>query len=318
MLDTASRTLRLIALLHQRRLWSGADLADALGVTARCVRRDVERARALGYPVHASAGVGGGYSLGAGRELPPLPLDDQEAMAVAVGLRSAISGPICGLEDAALRALTKLEAVLPRRLRRRLNTLEAVSVRLPGQARRIDAQVLATLASASRAEVGVRLEYRDRADVVSQRRLEPYRLVHTSTRWYLLAWDLKRLDWRTFRVDRVTPGTVVLGPRFSPRPLPADDIARYVTHAVSAAPHTIEARAEIAAAAADVERTMDGWLGVVEPIDESRCVLIVGGDDVDTIALCLGFLGFEFTVISPPELTEACRQLGQRLARAGQ
>ncbi|MDX5574184.1 YafY family protein, partial [Streptomyces sp. ID01-9D] len=215
MLETSARLLRLLSLLQAHRDWSGADLADRLGVTPRTVRRDVDKLRELGYPVNASRGTGGGYQLGAGAELPPLLLDDEEAVAVAVGLRTAAGHGIEGIGESSVRALAKLEQVLPNRLRRRVGALGAFTVpMLHGpEASAVDPGVLTELAGACRDAERLRFAYRTHDGEDSRRTVEPHRLVCTERRWYLVAWDLERADWRTFRVDRITP-TPPHGPRF--------------------------------------------------------------------------------------------------------
>ncbi|WP_336605745.1 helix-turn-helix transcriptional regulator [Streptomyces sp. BA2] len=234
MLETSARLLRLLSLLQAHRDWSGADLADRLGVTPRTVRRDVDRLRELGYPVNASPGTGGGYQLGAGAELPPLLLDDDEAVAVAVGLRTAAGHGIEGIGETSVRALTKLEQVLPSRLRRRVGALTAFTVpmlRSP-QPQAVDPSVLTELAHACRDAERLRFDYRDHGGSSTRRTVEPHRLVCTERRWYLVAWDVDRDDWRTFRADRITPKPPH-GPRFAPRTPPADDLAAYVSQGVS-------------------------------------------------------------------------------------
>jgi len=316
LIETSARLLKLLSLLQRRRFWPGAELAGELGITERSVRRDVERLRSLGYPVHAAAGVGGGYQLGAGKELPPLPLEDDEAVAVVLGLRAASAGPIRGLEEAAVRALVKLEQVLPARLRKRVNALAAVSVRMgPSAAGSIDSGVLTALASACRNEETLHFTYGAPSGAETVRTVEPYRLVHTSQRWYLLAFDLEREAWRTFRVDRV--GTSVrTARRFTARPLPAKDVASYVSRSVSTEVYPFKARVTVHASAAIVSQRMSAVAAHVEPSGESRCVLHTGAASLEALAFHLGFLGFEFQVHEPPELRDAIREIAERLARA--
>lgn len=314
MIGTSARLLQLLSLLHTRRFWTGGELAGALGVTERSVRRDVERLRELGYPIHATSGVGGGYRLGAGKDLPPLPLDDDEAVAVAVGLRVAATGPVSGAEAAAVRALSKLERVLPQRLRRRVQALQAVSVRLGEPDPTLDASTLVAVADACGAETLLRFAYRDRAGAASQREVEPYRVVHTSHRWYLLAWDRARRDWRTFRVDRVArpqPGT-----RFTPRPLPSEDVAAWVSQRVSTEAWRFRALVTIRAPAAEVSRRLSPVAVRVEPAGEGVCRVHTGADSLEALAFHLGYLGVDFEVHEPPELRDHLRALARRLARA--
>ncbi len=312
---TAGRLLQLLSLLHTRRFWRGEELAEELRVTARSVRRDAERLRELGYPIHASGGVGGGYRLGAGRELPPLPLEDDEAIAVAIGLREAAAGSITGVEEAAVRALTKLESVLPQRLRRRVNALQAVSVRLGDQTPRIDAALLSTVASACRDSLELRFTYRSHGDVESRRAVEPYRLVHTRLRWYLVAWDLGRGAWRTFRVDRIAPRPLP-GRTFTPRPLPADDLAAWVSQSVSTDVYRYRAKVTLHLSAEEAGQKLSGVAARIEPLSADRCLMHTGSDSLEGLAFHLGFLGFEFEVHEPPELRDHLLRLSQRLGRA--
>ncbi|MBX5481972.1 MAG: YafY family transcriptional regulator [Myxococcaceae bacterium] len=315
MVQTSARLLRVLSLLQSRRFWAGADLARELGVTERSVRRDIDRLRSLGYPVHATAGVGGGYQLGAGKELPPLPLEDEEAVAVAVGLRAAATGVVTGLEEASMRALAKLEQVLPKRLRRRVNTLQSVSVRIQDAGPRVNAEVLTALANACRDSEGVRFDYRNRSGTPTARRVEPYRLVHTSSRWYLLAFDLDKEEWRTFRVDRIASKPKP-DRRFQPRALPSDDIAAYVSQSVSTDVYRYRAHATVFAPADEVRRRWSGLAARVEPIDGQRCSVRTGGNGLEGLAFHLAYLGFDFEVHEPPELIDHLRAMSARLARA--
>jgi len=315
MIQTSARLLRLMSLLQSRRHWTGADLAATLGVTERSVRRDVDRLRGLGYPVHAASGVGGGYRLGAGKELPPLPLEDDEAVALAVGLRAAATGPVQGVEAASLRALVKLEQVLPARLRRRVNALQAVSVRLGDPGPPVDAETLTALASACRDQVVVRFDYRSHDGETSARLVEPYRLVHGSFRWYLLAFDREREAWRTFRVDRVGSRPRPAQP-FAPRPLPDDDVAAYVTRAVAATTRRYHAHVTLHAPASLVEGRMRWIDGRVEPLDGDRSSLRLAAGSLAELAFRLCFLELDFELHEPDELADYLRQLSRRLARS--
>ncbi|GAA4562411.1 helix-turn-helix transcriptional regulator [Planotetraspora kaengkrachanensis] len=317
MLETSARLLRLLSLLQTPRDWTGTDLAERLGVSTRTVRNDVERLRSLGYPVNAARGPVGGYRLGAGSALPPLLLDDEEAVAVAVGLRTAAGGAIAGLEETSLRALAKLEQVLPSRLRRRVNALHTYTVPVPrdGGAPSVDPEVLTTLAAACRDRELLRFDYRDHAGTVGLRTAEPYRLVNWGRRWYLVAWDADRGDWRTFRVDRIEPRTPN-GPRFAPRELPEDDVAAYVSRRVSAAGWRHNARVIVHAPAQAVAERITPAVGTVEVVDETTSVLRTGADTLGTIAVHLGLLGLDFTVDDPPELAAHLRELAARYDRA--
>ncbi len=318
MRETSARLLKLLSLLQARRDWSGADLAARLGVSDRTVRRDVERLRDIGYPVHASRGTDGGYRLGAGAAVPPLLLDDDEAVAVAIGLRTAARNPISGIEETSLRALAKLEQVLPPRLRLRVTAVADYTVPVPpdSAAPPVDASVLSTLAAACRGHERLRFDYRSHDGASSLRSVEPHRLVAWGRRWYLVAWDIERADWRTFRVDRIAPRTAT-GPRFAPRELPeGGDVAAYVARGVSAAAFRCHARVTVYASAATVAARITPAVGVVEAIDEHSCVLNTGADRVETVAVYLGLLGVDFRVTDPPELVAELRALSDRYRRA--
>ena len=317
MLETSARLLRLLSELQTPRDWTGPQLAERLGVSTRTVRNDIERLRSLGYPVHATRGAVGGYRLGAGAALPPLLLDDEEAVAVAVGLRTAASGSIAGIEETSLRALAKLEQVLPSRLRRRVNTLQTyvVSVSSGDRGPQVDARVLTALTSACRDRETLRFDYTARDAEPSRRSVEPYSLVNWGRRWYLVAWDLAREDWRTFRVDRMTPKTPT-GPRFTPRPLPDEDLARYVSERVSAAPWRVGTTVTIHAPAAAVAERVPAYVGPIQAVDADTCVLSTGSDTPETLAVYLGMIGYDFTVSGPPELLDALGVLAERYRRA--
>ena len=317
MLETSARLLQLLSLLQSPRDWTGSELAERLEVSTRTVRNDIERLRALGYPVHATRGAVGGYRLGSGADLPPLLLDDDEAVAVTVGLRTAAAGTVAGVEDISLRALAKLERVLPTRLRRRVNALQtyAVPVRPDQPAPAVDPNTLMLLAQACRDHDRVKFGYRSHGGTATPRTVEPYRLVNWGRRWYLVAWDLDRHDWRTFRVDRLTPQTPV-GPRFAPRRPPAEDIAAYVSQRVSAAAWRYRARVVVHAPAQQVVDRINPAVGTVEAVDEHTCVLSTGADTIETMAVYLSLLGVDFTVTDPPELVTYLRELATRYASA--
>lgn len=315
MIQTSARLLRLLSLLQTRRDWSGADLADRLEVDVRTVRRDVDKLRQLGYPIHASTGVSGGYRLGAGAALPPLLLDDDEAVAVAVGLRTAAGGTVAGIEETSVRALAKLEQVLPARLRHRVNALQSVTVPLASGGPTVDPGTLTTVAAACRGHERLRFDYQDHDGTESVRAVEPHRLVHTGRRWYLLAWDLDRADWRTFRVDRLAPRTPT-GPRFTPREPPAADLAAYTSYAISTGVYRYRATVTVYAPAEAVAERVPPTTGVVEAVDAASCTLYVGADDLDGMAWHLGLLGFDFRVHEPPELVDRLRSVRDRARRA--
>jgi predicted DNA-binding transcriptional regulator YafY len=315
MLETSARLLRLLSLLQARRDWTSTELATRLAVTTRTVRNDIARLRGLGYPVDARPGVAGGYRLGTGGALPPLLLDDEEAVAVAVGLRTAASGSIAGIEETSVRALAKLQQVLPSRLRRRVSALQSYALPVPSRGPQVDPDVLTLIASACRDHERLRFDYRAHSGASSRRSVEPYRLVNDQRRWYLVAWDVDRDDWRTFRVDRIEPRPPA-GPRFPPRPLPPDqEIAAQVARGVGAATWRYRARVIVHAPAAHVR----GRLPIpveVEPLGEDRCAFEPGSDHPEMLALYLGMLDADFTIIDSPDLAAALRTLTNRYQRA--
>ncbi|WP_327693903.1 helix-turn-helix transcriptional regulator [Streptomyces sp. NBC_00459] len=317
MLETSARLLRLLSLLQAHREWSGPDLADRLGVTARTVRRDVDRLRELGYPVDASPGTGGGYRLGAGAELPPLLLDDDEAVAVAVGLRTAAGQGIEGIGETSVRALAKLEQVLPDRLRRRVGALNAFTVpMLRGpQPSAVDPAVLTELAHLCRDAELLRFEYRAHEGSVSRRTVEPHRLVCTERRWYLVAWDVDRADWRTFRVDRITPKPPH-GPRFASRTPPADDLAAYVSRGVSTRAYASHAVVRLLVPLAEAAERISPSAGTLEPDGEGACLLRTGAASLDVMVIHVMLMGFEFEVLEPAELVDVISASRDRLSRA--
>ncbi|MEV6699722.1 YafY family protein [Streptomyces sp. NPDC051453] len=317
MLETSARLLRLLSLLQARREWSGADLADRLGVTPRTVRRDVDRLRGLGYPVDASPGTGGGYRMGAGAELPPLLLDDDEAVAVAVGLRTSADQGVEGIGETSVRALSKLEQVLPDRLRRRVSALNAFTVpmlRGPGPSD-VDPSVLTELAAACRDSERLRFAYEDHGGAATRRTVEPHRLVCSERRWYLVAWDVDREDWRTFRVDRITPRPPH-GPRFTPRTPPADDLAAYVSKGVSQGPYAHGATIRLLVPVEEAAQRISPSAGTLEADGDDRCVLRTGAASLDAMVIHVILTGFEFEVLEPDGLTDVIRSARDRLSRA--
>ena len=315
MLKTSARLLRLLSLLQQRRDWSGPQLADRLDVTVRTVRRDVDRLRELGYPVHATVGNVGGYRLGAGSSMPPLLLDDEEAVAVAVGLRTAANGSVVGIEETSVRALTKLEQILPPRLRHRVSAFSAATVSANHPAAVVSADLLTTLAGACRDHQRLRMDYRSHDGTESLRLVEPHQLVHTGRRWYLVAFDVDRDDWRTFRVDRLRPWTPP-GPRFTPRTPPAENIGAYASWAVGVQQYRYQARFTMRAPADQVAAKVSAESGLIEAIDGHSCTLRTGSNSLDGLALNVALLGFDFTVHEPPELIERFRVLRDRITQA--
>jgi predicted DNA-binding transcriptional regulator YafY len=313
-MSTSARLLRLLSLLQARRDWSGPELADRLGVTTRTIRNDVQRLRALGYPVHATPGVAGGYRLGAGAALPPLLLDDDEAVAVAVGLRTAAGGTVTGIQETSVRALAKLEQVLPSRLRHQVNALQTATVEIPAPGPTVDPAVLTAIAGACRDHQRLRFDYRGHDGSGSLRTVEPHRLVHERGRWYLVAWDADRQDWRTFRADRVRPRTPT-GPRFTPREPPGGDLETYLLHGVGAATWRYRARVRVHTPAAAVAGRVPPAV-LVEAVDDRSCIVSAGSDTPHMLALYLGMLDADFEVDEPPELVERLLTLADRYRRA--
>ncbi len=314
MLNTSARLLRLLTLLEARREWRGAELAARLQISPRTVRNDVARLRELGYPVQATPGVAGGYRLAAGAAMPPLLLEDEEAVAVALALRSSAGGGVAGIEETAVRALVKLEQVFPSRLRRRVNALQAYTVAVASTGPTVDPHTLALIAGACRDLELMRIDYKKHDGTESTRSVEPYRLVHLGRRWYLVAWDRDRLAWRTFRVDRMQVHRPT-GPHFTPRELPAEDIAAYVTRSVRSAPLRYEARVMVKAPAHVISERVPRDISV-EPIDDATCTVIARSNSVEMLALYLGMLDADFVVTDPPELVERMSTLAARYAAA--
>jgi predicted DNA-binding transcriptional regulator YafY len=314
-IETSSRLLELLSLLQARRDWRGADLADRLAVSGRTLRRDVERLRQLGYPVESLTGPAGGYRLRAGTAMPPLVLDDEEAVAIAVGLRTAARASVTGIEETAVRALVKLEQVLPAHLRRRVGTLGSAMLTLPAGGPTVDPQHLTVIAAACRDAERLRFAYRSRDGIDSRREVEPHTLVNLGRRWYLVAWDRRREGWRTFRVDRLErPASSGVG--FTPRELPAKDAAAYVEQSIAARPNRFEARITLHAGADEVAGRVPAYWGTIEPIDSRRCEYRTGDDDLGWLAVRIAMLGVDFEVHEPPELVEHLRALAGRLERA--
>jgi predicted DNA-binding transcriptional regulator YafY len=309
----SSRLLTLLSLLQTRRDWPGGELAERLEVTRRTIRRDVERLRELGYPVESLTGPAGGYRLAAGTAMPPLLLDDDEAIAIAVGLRTAARASVTGIEETSVRALVKLEQVLPAHLRRRVQALGATTTTLPAGGPTVDPQTLTVLASGCRDRECVRFAYEARDGTTGRREVEPHALVNRGRRWYLVCWDRGRDDWRTFRVDRIREPTA-LGVRFPARELPVADPAAFIEQRFSTLPSRYEARLTLQAPAASV-RMPPGW-GTVTALDEHTCEYRSGDDNLEWLALRVAMLGVEFKVHEPPELLEELRRLSDRLARA--
>jgi predicted DNA-binding transcriptional regulator YafY len=315
-LETSSRLLDLLSLLQARRDWPGPELADRLEVSPRTIRRDVERLRTLGYPVESLTGPAGGYRLAAGTAMPPLLLDEDEAIAIAVGLRTAARASVTGIEETSVRALVKLEQVLPQHLRRRVAALgSATTTAPPPPGPTVDPQHLSTIAAACRDAERVRFDYRTRDGTASRRDVEPHALVNLGRRWYLLAWDRARDDWRTFRLDRVARPSAA-GARFTPRALPGGDAAAYVERSIAGARSGYEARITVDAPAEQIARRAPWIAAGLTPLDAGRCEYRTADDDLEWLALRVAMLGAEVEVHEPPELREAVGALAGRLQRA--
>jgi predicted DNA-binding transcriptional regulator YafY len=316
MADTPARLLQLLSLLQTPREWPGPELARRLGVTTRTVRNDIERLRDLGYPVDATRGSVGGYRLVAGTAMPPLLLDDDEAVAIAVSLRTAAGGAVQGIEETALRALTKLQQVLPKRLGHRVDALHMFTVSVPAKGGPlVDGAALALMAGAARDRERIRFGYQAHSGEVTQRRVEPHRLVNWGRRWYLVGWDVDRQDWRTFRADRISELSGS-GLRFSLRDLPAEDIAEYVSRGARQARATFRGHLLVQAPASRMAEKLAYSLAMIEPVDDDSCRVEIGADSAQMMANWLGFLDAPFEVLGPPELAEAVQAMSQRFGAA--
>jgi predicted DNA-binding transcriptional regulator YafY len=302
-------------MLQGRRDWPGDELANRLEVSGRTIRRDIERLRRLGYPVESLTGPAGGYRLQAGTAMPPLLLDDDEAIAIAVGLRTAARASVTGIEETAVRALVKLEQVLPHHLRRRVSALGAATFTLSMPGPTVDPQHLTVIAAACRDSECLRFGYRSRDGTETRRQVEPHSLVNLGRRWYLVAWDRAREDWRTFRVDRMArPASI--GVRFEPRRLPARDAAAYIERSMTEAPHRYEARLTLHAPASEIEARVPAHWGTVTPIDDRSCEFRAGDDHLGWLGMRVAMLDVDFDVHEPPELAEHLNALAGRRKRA--
>src|SRR6478736_6229412 len=314
MLETSARLLSLLSLLQSRVSWTGTELAERLAVSTRTIRQDVDRLRELGYPVDAARGAQGGYRLGIGAKLPPLLLDDEEAIAVAIGLRAAVG--VSGIGESSSRALAKLEQVLPHRLMRQVNAIHQATSRGPDnidsnvEDPEINAATLAAAANAIRDQEWLGFDYRDERTVI-----EPYRLISWMRRWYLVGREPRSGAWRTFRLDWITPRDRT-NRRFTPRPLPGEDYTTFLLRDVASTGWKVHARITVFAAAEDVISRINATVGVVEKVDSQTSVLVTGADSIEIIAVYIGMLGIDFHVTEPPELVHHLALLGQRYARS--
>jgi predicted DNA-binding transcriptional regulator YafY len=304
--DTATRLLRLLGLLHERPVWRGDELAERLGVTTRTLRRDITRLRDIDYPVEAASGPTGGYQLGRGADVPPLILDDQEAMAVALGLRSAPEGAVAGLEEATVSALAKLERVLPARLQERLRDVLDGTVALPQDGIvPADADKLLVLAQACRRRERVRFMYTSAAGERTLRHADPLRLVHAVRRWYLVAFDLDRDDWRTFRVDRLT-AAMATGVACEEREEP--DAEALVQEGLTVSPYPIQALVRLHLAASEARRLIPRSVGLLEEEEGGSTTLLrLGGHDPGWLARYLAMMTCRVEVLEPDEVADAFR-----------
>ncbi|MGW1740412.1 helix-turn-helix transcriptional regulator [Nocardia sp. NPDC001965] len=318
MANTSTRTLRLLSLLQTHKYWPGNELAIRLKVSPRTLRRDIDRLRELGYPVEAQRGVDGGYQLAAGAALPPLMVDDDEAVALVVGLQFAMQGMVEGVAESSVRALAKVVQVMPPRLRKRVDAVRAMTVPAdwgggrPGAAP--DPAALTAVALACRDSERLLFTYTAADGRRSERHVEPHRLVSLGRRWYLVAFDLTRHDWRSFRIDRLT-GPAGDGSRFRPRELPTADAAEFVRSGVDNMPHLHRIEAQVDAPAEFVRQRLGRW-GTVEEIDTGHCRVFMTTDSLDWPTMSLGSLGADFRVLQPPELAEHIRAWGERFRRA--
>jgi predicted DNA-binding transcriptional regulator YafY len=328
-LETSSRLLSLLALLQTRPAWTGAELAERLEVTTRTVRNDIDRLRELGYPVDAVRGPAGHYRLGVGAKLPPLLLNDEEAVAVAIGLGTGAG--VAGMADSSARALTKLEQVLPHRLRRQVNAIHRAMEKGPENTGsnvedpQIDSAVLSTLAACIRDEHYLRFDYEIPTGALMRSAgsgrnsglpilVEPYRLVSWHRYWYLVARD-ESGEWRTYRADWMSL-RMATGRRYQPRPMPADAYTDFVLRDVATTGWAVHARITVFAPAAEVVSRIHAAVGIVESVDDSTSVLVTGADSLEIIAVYIGMLGLDFHVDAPPALVDHLRTIGTRYLNA--
>jgi predicted DNA-binding transcriptional regulator YafY len=316
-MSSAARMLQLLSLLQTHRYWPGAELAGRLEVSDRTLRRDVERLRDLGYPVHAVRGAAGGYQLQAGAAMPPLLLDDEEAVAIVVGLQAAAGGMVEGIEEISVRALSKVVQVMPPRLRRRVDALASYTVPAfggSGAGPTVDPGLLGVLASACRDDERLRFGYRTRDGEEMDRSVEPHRLVSVGRRWYLVGWDLTRHDWRSFRLDRMS-GAATTGVRFRQRELPGGDAAEFVRSGLTSAPQRHHVSVRVRTSGDAVRRQVRRW-GTVEDLGDQECRLQMEVDDLGWPLFVLAGLGVDFEVEAPAELTERAARAGALFTRA--
>ena len=313
-MNTSARMLRLLSLLQTHRYWPGGELSDRLEVSPRTLRRDIDRLRELGYTVDAVRGVAGGYQLRAGGSLPPLLLEDEEAVAIAVGLRTAAAGAVTGMEETSIQALTKVISLMPPRLRRRMDALQSQTVPAPMRGPSVDADTLTTLAQGCRDDEALTFTYTARAADPTARRVEPHRLVSMGRRWYLVGYDRDRQDWRSFRVDRMEKAALT-GQQFRPRELPAKDALAFVEAGIRRMPQKYAVRVRVEAPASHVAQLVSHW-GTVTG-DRTSCLLEMNVDALEWPVMVLAQVDGDFTVEGPPELRDLVARAGERFTRAG-
>ena len=314
MLSATARLIRLLSLFQAQRSWTGADLAARLEITERTLRRDVDRLRSLGYTVDSTSGVAGGYRLGAGTAMPPLLLEDEEAIAVALGLGNPV-GASGDIENASMRALAKLEQLMPPRLRRRLDSVRSSVVPVMHDKSPVRLKAVSFLAEACTDRLELRFGYRDHHDALTERTAQPHRVVQAGRRWYLLAWDVAREDWRTFRLDRIVEPEPT-GERFTPRRLPHGDVAAYMEHALKVSPYLHHAQVVVHAPVEALEPYL-GWVGgTPQAVGDGSTRIATAANSLDALAVWLGCLPHDFEVESPLELVGHIALVAGRLARA--
>ncbi|MGI8684821.1 MAG: helix-turn-helix transcriptional regulator [Acidimicrobiales bacterium] len=315
--DPTARALQLLSLLQTHKFWSGSELSERLDVSARTLRRDVDRLRELGYPVDATPGVAGGYRLATGAHMPPLLLDDDEAVAIAVGLRAAAGASVEGIEETSLRAMAKLEQVLPDRLRRRVAAVHAnvVPLRWPGAGGpTVDPGALAVLAQACRDREEARFDYQARDGEETRRLVQPHQLVSAGRRWYLVAWDVRRQDWRTFRVDRLRSPQLA-GARFQPRSLPAADAAQFVADSLGSRPMPHLATVVAGGSVATIRPVLRWADAEVEALDDDRCRIRLRAESAQWLDSLIAMIAVvaDIEISEPPEVAARIADLGRRL-----
>jgi predicted DNA-binding transcriptional regulator YafY len=313
MANTSGRMLRLLSLLQTHRYWPGGELADRLEVSPRTLRRDVDRLRELGYQVDAVRGVAGGYQLRAGGSLPPLLLEDEEAVAIAVGLRTSAAGAVQGMEESSIQALTKVLSLMPPRLRRRMDALQSQTVPAPMRGPTVDAATLTTLAQGCRDDEPVRFAYTARGAEETRRHVEPHRLVSMGRRWYLVGYDRDRQDWRSFRVDRIRSPELT-GARYRPRELPAADALAFVRTGIVSMPMRYAVRVRFAAPPEVVTAQVGNW-AAIEAVD-GGCRMTMNTDTLDWPLMTLAAIDADFTVEEPAELLDLVTAAGRRFSRS--